>query len=171
MEEFWKDSYGVKYSLDKKRLIKCENPDIESYMVRKETEVICDGAFSGCRRLRRIYLFDNLRSIGTNAFNSCSSLEEITIPASVRFIWNGAFYNCKKLFFVNIFHTLYITEDAFEGCPNEYNNDYKPLRYDDDVPDDDDLERDTYYALGGEDYDQFKKDGGNLDYMMEGMGF
>ena len=32
-------------------------------------------------------------------------------------------------------------------------------------------ERDTYYALGGDDYDQWKENGGDLDEMMEGMGF
>lgn len=32
-------------------------------------------------------------------------------------------------------------------------------------------ERDTYYALGGDDYDQWKENGGDLDGMMEGMGF
>ncbi len=33
-----------------------------------------------------------------------------------------------------------------------------------------DYERDTYYALGGSDYDRFKEEGGDLDTMMEGMG-
>lgn len=32
-------------------------------------------------------------------------------------------------------------------------------------------ERDTYYALGGDNYDQWKENGGDLDDMMEGMGF
>ena len=32
-------------------------------------------------------------------------------------------------------------------------------------------ERDTYYALGGDDYDRWKENGGDLDGMMEGMGF
>lgn len=44
--------------------------------------------------------------------------------------------------------------------------------YPDYYPDDDyDYERDTYYALGGDDYDQWKENGGDLDGMMEGMGF
>ena len=39
-------------------------------------------------------------------------------------------------------------------------------------PDDDyNYERDTYYALGGDDYDRWKENGGDLDGMMEGMGF
>lgn len=34
-----------------------------------------------------------------------------------------------------------------------------------------DWERDTYYALGGDDYDAWKRNCGNLDDMMDGMGF
>ena len=38
-------------------------------------------------------------------------------------------------------------------------------------PDNDDLERDTYYALGGSDYDEFRSRGGSIDDMMDAMGF
>ena len=38
-----------------------------------------------------------------------------------------------------------------------------------DYPDDTDYERDTYYALGGDDYDEWRNKGGNLDDMMDGM--
>lgn len=41
----------------------------------------------------------------------------------------------------------------------------------DDYPDDTDYERDTFYALGGDDYDEWKNNGGNLDDMMDGMGY
>jgi len=37
--------------------------------------------------------------------------------------------------------------------------------------DDTDYDRDTYYALGGDDYDAFKRGGGSIDDMMDGMGF
>ena len=37
--------------------------------------------------------------------------------------------------------------------------------------DDTDYERETYYALGGEDYDRFREEGGNIDDMMDGLGF
>lgn len=44
--------------------------------------------------------------------------------------------------------------------------------YDDGPYDDEpyDYERDTYYALGGDDYEAWKERGGDLDRMMEGMG-
>lgn len=34
-----------------------------------------------------------------------------------------------------------------------------------------DLERDTYYALGGEDYESFMEHGGDWDNFMDGLGF
>ena len=37
--------------------------------------------------------------------------------------------------------------------------------------DDTDYDRETYYALGGEDYDRFRVEGGNIDDMMDGLGF
>ena len=37
--------------------------------------------------------------------------------------------------------------------------------------DDTDYERETYYALGGEDYDRFREEGGSIDAMMDGLGF
>ena len=42
---------------------------------------------------------------------------------------------------------------------------------DDYVEDTYDYERDTYYALGGTDYDAFKERGGDIDDMMDRMGF
>ena len=36
--------------------------------------------------------------------------------------------------------------------------------------DDTDYERDTYYALGGDDYDRFRENGGSIDNMMDGLG-
>jgi hypothetical protein len=41
----------------------------------------------------------------------------------------------------------------------------------DDYPDDTDYERETFYTLGGYDYDEWKERGGNIDDMMDGMGF
>lgn len=41
----------------------------------------------------------------------------------------------------------------------------------DNYADDTDYERDTYYALGGDDYDEFRRGGGSIDDMMDEMGF
>lgn len=40
-----------------------------------------------------------------------------------------------------------------------------------DYVDDTDYERDTFYALGGDDYDAFRERGGSIDDMMDSLGF
>ena len=47
----------------------------------------------------------------------------------------------------------------------EYSYDY------DEEPSIRDLERDTYYALGREDYEAFMENGGDWDNFMDGLGF
>lgn len=48
---------------------------------------------------------------------------------------------------------------------------YNQRGYSQESEDNYDYDRDTYYALGGSDYDAFKERGGNIDDMMDGMGF
>lgn len=50
--------------------------------------------------------------------------------------------------------------------------DMRSFRHQDEYDNDQnyDYERDTYYALGGDDYDKWRENGGNLDDMMDGMG-
>lgn len=50
-------------------------------------------------------------------------------------------------------------EEIIEEEPPYYGDDYN------------DYDRDTYYALGGDDYDSFRNNGGSIDDMMDGMGF
>ena len=59
---------------------------------------------------------------------------------------------------------------VFEEVPIYDSEDEDDYPYDD-YTDDTDYERDTFYALGGDDYDEWKKNGGNLDDMMDGMGY
>ena len=42
--EYWQDEYGVKYSVDHKRLLGSEK-GLTTYVIPKGTEVICDFAF------------------------------------------------------------------------------------------------------------------------------
>ena len=61
-----------------------------------------------------------------------------------------------------------VKEECFEDDINFFSSCSEP-----DIDPDEgyNYERDTYYALGGDDYDRWKENGGDLDGMMEGMGF
>ena len=60
-----------------------------------------------------------------------------------------------------IVNSPFYQEDEEDEC-----DDYEPTGIEDDY----DYERDTYYALGGDDYDSFKENGGSIDDMMDRMG-
>ena len=91
------DEYGVVYSRDGKRLLKCKNIELKSYSIRYGTKVICDKAFSWCSSLRQITIPDSVTSIGRYAFRKCESLKQITIPDSVTSIGDNPFWGCNKL--------------------------------------------------------------------------
>ena len=77
----WTDEFGVKYSQDKKRLLR--GVDINSYEIKAGTKVICRAAFYNCESLKKITIPDGLVSIGRSAFSLCSSLSHVNIPRSV----------------------------------------------------------------------------------------
>ena len=96
IEEGVKDEYGVTYSKDGLRLLK-GNRNLETYMVRKGTRVICDGAFCYCYGLTNITLPQGVERIGDRAFSSCEVLTSITLPQGVKSIGDCTFSNCKAL--------------------------------------------------------------------------
>lgn len=75
------------------------------------------------------------------------------------------FWDKEKIDFYNSDGELLGTED---GKSYEWRH-REEEEYDDNQ--DYDYERDTYYALGGDNYDEWRNNGGNLDDMMDGMGF
>lgn len=58
---------------------------------------IGDGAFTGCRRLSRVLLGENIQKIGARAFHRCGSLREIEIAGSGLVIGQEAFRDCSAL--------------------------------------------------------------------------
>ncbi len=86
----WVDEYGVKYSADRKKLIRAPENLYGDYRVLDGTVVICDFAFSNCKDLCETTLPLGVTSIGKFAF-FCSSLETITLSLSIKNIGEYAF--------------------------------------------------------------------------------
>lgn len=54
-------------------------------------------AFSGCSKLRTVVFGKNVTVIGDQAFYKCTALTKIVIPSKVVKIGKKAFFACKKL--------------------------------------------------------------------------
>ena len=115
----WVDEYGVKYSADRKKLIRAQGRRYGNYSVLDGTVVICDYAFLWCEDLQGIALPSSVTNIGNGAFSSCRYLREITLPPSVTSIGDDAFLNCNNLQEINLPSGITIIGDrVFSGCSN-----------------------------------------------------
>lgn len=119
MANAWVDEYGVKYSADRKRLLKAPN-ELINYSVREGTVVICDEAFSMNVSLSSITIPHSVIQIGDYAFKGCSNITSIPIPFMVLSIGTGAFMDCSRLesFFIPDGTPCLesISDKMFEGC-------------------------------------------------------
>lgn len=94
------DAFGVKYSSDKKRLLK--GCSIKNYEVLQGTEIICDRAFQS-QNIESIILPDSLLAIGLCAFANNENLSTIEIPQNVEYLANNnPFGGCKSLASIEI---------------------------------------------------------------------
>ena len=121
----WTDEYGVKYSADRKRLLRITD-DLLSYTIRKGTKVICDKAFIWGAKDNSLTFNDSLESviipdsvirIGKGAFMNCIALEELVTSDNLIEIDNHAFGGCRSLSSFFIPNSVKrIGEAAFCGC-------------------------------------------------------
>ena len=81
----WVDEYGVKYSADRKKLIRAPERLYGNYRVLDGTVVICDNAFCWCKNLQEITLPPRATSIGDRAFIGCRNLQRINVAESNKF--------------------------------------------------------------------------------------
>ena len=58
---------------------------------------ICQFAFTGCKRLRKLTLPAALSRIGKGTFRGCSALVKLTLPTALTSIGSLAFSNCTSL--------------------------------------------------------------------------
>ncbi len=97
IKEGVEDRYGIIYSQDGLRLLKCTNKLIKKYTVKKGTLYLCNEAFKECSYLQSINIPDSVIMIGDSAFINCASLRNILIPNSINKIGEYSFYGCNKL--------------------------------------------------------------------------
>ena len=112
------DEYGVVYSRDGKRLLECNNKnELEIYVIKNGTKVICNQAFSGSESLRQISIPNSVTIIGNSTFRDCQYIQQINIPNSVTSIGDSAFGFCDSLQQVTIPNSVTsIGESAFIFC-------------------------------------------------------
>ncbi len=91
------DEFGVVYSRDGKRLLKCKNSKLETYTIKEGTKVVCDDAFYYYSSLQSLTLPDSVTSIGDRAFWGCESLQSLTLPDSLTSIGSNPFCGCCNL--------------------------------------------------------------------------
>lgn len=120
------DEFGVVYSRNGKKLLKCKNRFLKKYEIREGTKIICRSAFAHFTdnpyeevhsSLQQITMPNTVVSIGRYAFCNCSSLQLVTMSDSVSNIDDCAFSNCLSLQQITIPDTVtYIGNDAFTNC-------------------------------------------------------
>ena len=92
----WEDEYGVKYSKDRKQLLKAPQ-EIKEYTIKSGTKIIRQNAFFSCKSLTSVIIPDTVEIIGDYSFTHCESLLSLSIPDSVIVIGKCAFCRCKSL--------------------------------------------------------------------------
>ncbi|MGN1050751.1 MAG: leucine-rich repeat domain-containing protein, partial [Acutalibacteraceae bacterium] len=66
-------------------------PNIQTVRFPTSLKEIKAGCFKGLQNLKKIYLGENLETIGEDAFSDCPQLKTVKIPESVKYIGDGAF--------------------------------------------------------------------------------
>lgn len=92
--------------------------NIANYKIPENVKSIGSFAFRSCESLPSVIIPNSVVSIGDHAFAYCYNLTSITIPDSVTQIDSCAFYYCKSLTSVTIGDDVTIGEEAFRGCSN-----------------------------------------------------
>ena len=117
LAEAIEDEYGVKYSKDRKRLLKAPEYIGGEYRIREGTICICECAFSDCINLTSVVIPEGVKEIGKSAFRGCTGLTSVVIPEGVTGIGESAFRGCTGLTSVVIPEGVKeIGECAFSGC-------------------------------------------------------
>lgn len=166
------------YTAKEKKLI-CENDElifrgfISSYvLVFSDEDETCLEFYTYRGEKRDIAVFDSDGdSVDMDDYNDIESMYSscyyaVPIPTA----WSDANVqvDIQEEEFVFSFWENKIVYNPLRNRGDNLDYDNNDYYYD---IDDTDYERETFYALGGDDYDEWRNNGGNLDDMMDGMGY
>lgn len=92
-------------------------PWLKARQLENPLVIINDILIDGKKCTGKVYIPNNVTSIGYYAFSGCNGLTEVNIPNSVTTIYKGAFGSCKNLTEVVIPKSVVkIYDSAFLGC-------------------------------------------------------
>lgn len=91
---------------------------LQTILLPKSVISIDDYAFSSCRSLNKVVIYENsVKTIGMAAFEYCSSLADIVLPEGVTTIARSAFGGCSSLSRIDLPEGVTtIGHSAFYGC-------------------------------------------------------
>ena len=116
LAEAYIDEYGVKFSPDRKRLLRAPR-ELVSYTIPDTVTVLCDRAFYDCKSLTSLTIPNSVTAIGDDVFYHCDILTSLTIPNSVTSIGDSAFWDCSSLTSLTIPNSVSsIGSTSFSGC-------------------------------------------------------
>ena len=95
------------------------NKRVTKITVGNNIKTIGSSAFYGCSKLKTVTIGKNVETIGNSAFGKCTALTKMTIPAKVKKIGKQSFYGCKKLKTITVKTTKLkkssVGSNAFKG--------------------------------------------------------
>lgn len=93
------------------------NKKLTKIVVGKNIKTIGRNAFAGCSRLKTVSKGTGITKLGSKAFYRCTQLTKVTIPARVTSIESQAFSGCRKLKTITIKSTKlnFVGKNALKG--------------------------------------------------------
>ena len=80
-------------------------------------KVIGNGAFEGCKGVKKIIISEGITEIHGSAFKNCTSLEDVALPLTLQEIGREAFKGCEKLKEIDLPNSIQvISDECFSGC-------------------------------------------------------
>ena len=115
------DKHGVKYTDDKKTLIRCPRDFEGEYIIPDGVIEIRAEGFMHCTKLNSVIIPGSVMKIGFSTFEGCTNLYDVTIPSSVTHIGASAFKDSAEIVYISG-SVEHIGSDAFSGVYNLISN-------------------------------------------------